>query len=44
MEAGIANRLGMSELSLALSRRIHQQYKKATEPELRPLVLRVLGQ
>jgi hypothetical protein len=27
-----------------LSRRIHQQYEKATEAELRPLVLRVLGQ
>jgi len=27
-----------------LSRRIHQQYARATEAELRPLVLRVLGQ
>jgi hypothetical protein len=26
------------------SRRIHQQYGKATESELRPLVLQVLGQ
>jgi hypothetical protein len=26
------------------SRRVHQQYEKATEPELRPQVLQVLGQ
>jgi hypothetical protein len=64
MEAGIAKRLGVSEISLArrqanfahldgrpgldhvakLSRRIHQQYGRATEPELRPMVLRALGQ
>lgn len=64
MEAGIANRLGMPEASLARrqanfayldgrgglahvarqSRRIHQQYGKAPEPELRPLVLHVLNQ
>ena len=26
-----------------LSHRVHQQYGRATEPELRPVVLRVLG-